>query len=191
MPLSLSPTTPNPDLPPEQFNAFDYAPAGQLPNAYDDRRGESVSDRLSHPAHEPAPFDGGRRQRPQAADRQARAAYGPPFDPGNPDDGVERGLLGLFIGVSLKDQFEFLMSDWVNKGTFAPGLRGTRDPVLGDNSPSDAKSLLPVAGAPTVEITGLSRFVTCRGAAVLLPAERHGAFGPVWRCEGQPVSAGV
>ena len=58
--------------------------------------------------------------------------YGPPFDPANPDDGIERGLIGLFIAASLKDQFEFVMRDWVNGDSFAPGLRGTRDPILGN-----------------------------------------------------------
>jgi len=145
--------------------SFDYAPTEQLPDAYDDRRGDrcpiGAHIRRMNPRHSMVAGNSGLKRRIV----RRGLPYGPPFDPDNPDDGVERGLLGLFIGVSLKDQFEFLMSDWANKGTFAPGLRGTRDPVLGDNSSSDAKFLLPVAGAPTVEITGLSRFVACRGAA--------------------------
>ena len=81
---------------------------------------------------------------------------------------VAMGLIlgSLFIGVSLKDQFEFLMSDWSNKGSFAPGLRDTKDPVIGNNSGSDATFLIPVQGRKRpIELTGLSRFVTCRGAA--------------------------
>lgn len=74
--------------------------------------------------------------------------------------------MGLFIGVSLKDQFEFLMSDWSNKGSFAPGLRNTRDPVIGNNSAPGATFLIPMENQKhPVELTGLSRFVTCRGAA--------------------------
>ena len=88
-----------------------------------------------------------------------------PRNKGRNDDGIERGLLGLFIGVSLKDQFEFLMSDWANKATFAPGLRDTRDPINGDNSGPGATFLIPVEGQPPLELVGLSRFVTCRGAA--------------------------
>jgi hypothetical protein len=91
--------------------------------------------------------------------------YGPPYDPAAPDDGIDRGLLGLFIGVSLKDQFEFLMSDWANKGTFAPGLRGTRDAIIGDNSAADATFLVPRDGQSTIVLNGLARFVTCRGGA--------------------------
>jgi hypothetical protein len=63
------------------------------------------------------------------------------------------------------------MSDWANKGTFAPGLRGTRDPMLGDNSSPDAAFLIPIEGQQTITLTGLSRFTTCRGAAyAFLPA---------------------
>jgi deferrochelatase/peroxidase EfeB len=92
--------------------------------------------------------------------------YGPPYDPSNPNDGVERGLLGLFIGVSLKNQFEFLMSHWANKSSFAPGLRDTRDPVIGDNSNPGAAFLIPVEHQKRpIEVTGMSRFVICRGAA--------------------------
>ena len=92
--------------------------------------------------------------------------YGPSYDPLNPRDGIERGLLGLFIGVSIKDQFEFLMSDWVNKGSFAPGLRDTRDPIIGNNSDSGATFLIPVQGQKRpLELSGFSSFVTCRGAA--------------------------
>jgi hypothetical protein len=91
---------------------------------------------------------------------------------------MERGLLGMFIGVSIKDQFEFLMSDWANKGNLAPGLRHTRDPIIGNNKydgddehsryrgDSDAIFLLPLEGQKRpIELTGLSRFVTCHGAA--------------------------
>ena len=86
-------------------------------------------------------------------------------------------MLGLFIGVSLKDQFEFLMSDWANKGSFAPGLRGTRDAIIGDNSSAGAAFLIPREGQPAIQLDGLSRFVTTRGGAYgflpSLSAVRH------------------
>jgi deferrochelatase/peroxidase EfeB len=165
VPLTLSPHTPEPELPLEKYNAFDYTPTAQLPDAYDDRRGDRCPIgshiRRMNPRHSLVAGNSGLKRRIV----RRGLPYGPPYDAAHPDDGIERGLLGLFIGVSLKDQFEFLMSDWANKGTFAPGLRATKDPVLGDNSSPDAKFLLPLEGAGTVEITGLSRFVTCRGAA--------------------------
>ncbi|HEX5474003.1 MAG TPA: hypothetical protein VFX12_05005 [Vicinamibacterales bacterium] len=165
VPLALSPHAPDPDLPLEQYNAFDYAPTPEVPGAYDDRRGDRCPIgshiRRMNPRHSAVAGNSGLKRRLV----RRGLPYGPPYDPEHPDDGIARGLLGLFIGVSLKDQFEFLMSDWANKGTFAPGLRGTRDPVLGDNSAPDATFLLPIEGGRTVEVTGLSRFVTCRGAA--------------------------
>jgi hypothetical protein len=57
------------------------------------------------------------------------------------------------------------MSEWANKGTFAPGLRDTRDPMIGANSEPGASFLLPIEGQKPIEVTGLSRFVTCRGGA--------------------------
>jgi deferrochelatase/peroxidase EfeB len=91
--------------------------------------------------------------------------YGPPFDPTHPDDGIERGLLGLFIGVSLKDQFEFLMSEWMDGDTFAAGLAGTRDPVLGNIADGEGKFVIPVENAGKIVVSGFSRFVTTRGSA--------------------------
>jgi hypothetical protein len=91
--------------------------------------------------------------------------YGPPYDPAHPDDGIERGLLGLFIVVSLKDQFEFLMTQWVNSGLFAPGLGETKDPILGDNSNNSGRFVIPVAGGKPIVVSGFSRMVQTRGAA--------------------------
>ena len=90
--------------------------------------------------------------------------YRPPYDPTNPNDGIERGLLGIFIVVSLKDQFEFLMKDWVNGSIFAPGLSGTKDPILGDNSGGTGKFVIPVQGGPSIVVSGFSRLVQTRGA---------------------------
>lgn len=57
--------------------------------------------------------------------------YGPPYDPTHPHDGQPRGLLGLFIAASLRDQFEFLITQWANTGTFTAGLKTTCDPLIG------------------------------------------------------------
>jgi Dyp-type peroxidase family len=165
VPLSLSPDSPNPDLPPEKYNSFDYVPTESLPDAYDDRRGYRCPVgshiRRMNPRHSAVAGNSGLKRRII----RRGLPYGPPYDPAHSDDGIERGLLGLFINVSLKDQFEFLMSDWANKGIFAPGLGGTKDPVLGDNSSPDAKFFIPVQGRKPVELTGLSRFVKTRGGA--------------------------
>ena len=114
-----SPDTP---VPIEQFNSFDYVPTGRLPDAVDDRRGYRCPIGSHIRRMNPRHFDGRGQQRPEAPHRAPRAAVRAALrSRRSPDDGIERGLLGLFIGVSLKDQFEFLMSDWANKGAFAPG----------------------------------------------------------------------
>ena len=164
VPLALAPERPDGPVPIEQFNSFDYVPTDAMPEAFDDRRGYrcpiGAHIRRMNPRHSTVAGNSGLKRRIV----RRGLPYGPPYDPRHPDDGIERGLLGLFIGVSLKDQFEFLMSDWANKGAFAPGLKDTRDPILGDHA-APGTFLLPAEGRKPIEVTGLSRFVTCRGAA--------------------------
>ncbi|MGH8761999.1 MAG: Dyp-type peroxidase, partial [Nitrosospira sp.] len=169
VPLSLSPHSADENIPLEKRNSFDYMPSDSMPDAFDDRRGYRCPlgshIRRMNPRSSIVAGNSGLKHRIV----RRGLPYGPPYDLANPDDGIERGLLGLFIGVSLKDQFEFLMSDWANKGSFAPGLRNTRDPIIGnngDNGASDITFLLPVEGKKRpFELAGLSSFVTCRGAA--------------------------
>jgi hypothetical protein len=73
--------------------------------------------------------------------------------------------LGLFIGVSIKDQFEFLMSEWINGSAFAPGIYGTTDPILGNSSPGDNKFVIPQENAKPIVIDDFPRLVTTRGSA--------------------------
>jgi deferrochelatase/peroxidase EfeB len=165
VPLSLSPESSNEEIPLEKRNLFDYAPSANIPDAFDDTHGYRCPlgshIRRMNPRGSAVAGNGGLKHRII----RRGLPYGPPYDPSNPNNGVERGLLGLFIGVSLKDQFEFLMSQWANKGSFAPGLRDTRDPVIGDNSNPGA-FLIPVEHQKRpIEVTGMSRFVICRGAA--------------------------
>jgi Dyp-type peroxidase family len=167
VPLALSPDTDTPAEPIslEKLNSFDYVPTPENPQTYNDARGY----RCPVGSHM-------RRNNPRSSTIAAGAGlkhriirrglpYGPPFDPAHPDDGIERGLLGLFIGVSLKDQFEFLMSEWVNGDTFAAGLSGTRDPVLGNTPAGEGKFVIPVQNGNPIVVSGFPRFVTTRGSA--------------------------
>jgi hypothetical protein len=70
----------------------------------------------------------------------------------------------MFICVSLSDQFEFLMTQWINDGTFTAGLDRTKDPMIGNNAPSDSKFKIPAPEGDKI-ITGFSQFVTTRGSA--------------------------
>jgi Dyp-type peroxidase family len=165
VPLALSPDTPQVAFGEAEYNRFDYVPTDAVPEAYNDRRGYrcpiGAHVRRMNPRHSAVAGNSGLKRRIM----RRGLPYGPPHDPANPRDGIERGLLGIFIGVSLKDQFEFLMSDWANKGTFAPGLGSTRDPIIGDNSAEGSQFAIPVEGGPSIKLAGLSRFVTCRGGA--------------------------
>ncbi len=156
-PLVLSPDTdtPNAPIPPEALNDFDYVgdergyrcPVGShIRRMYP--RGHRVAGNGSH-LHRIV-----RRGIP----------YGPPYDPAHPRDGQARGLIGMFIGVSLRDQFEFLMTQWANNGTFTAGLGRTKDPVIGAQPDGAGSFLIPRPEGPMV-LTGLARFVTTRGGA--------------------------
>jgi len=157
-PLVLSPGTgtPDPPLTPEQLNDFDYV-AG-------DERGLAcpigAHIRRMYPRGSRVAGDGGHLHRIV----RRGLTYGPPYDPRHPHDGVDRGLLGLFIGVSLRDQFEFLMSQWANDGLFAPGLGRSRDPFIG--AVDDGPRTFPIpGGSGTTVLDDLPRLVTTRGGA--------------------------
>jgi len=92
-------------------------------------------------------------------------AYGPPYTGVN--DGKERGLAGHFMGAMLSDQFEFLMTQWVNGATFAGGkaLPGV-DPLLanvGDTNVPNEDTFTYWENSEAVQVPSLSRFVTTRG----------------------------
>lgn len=164
LPLSLSPSTPCPEpaVDPADYNSFDYRPSPANPHVADDGSG-TICPVGSHI----------RRSNPRTAEvlgnmgnrlRLIRRGipYGPPHVRG---DGQARGMLGLFLCVSLKHQFEFIMRHWVNDGLFARGLaRDDRDPITGSHQSGGTFSYR--SGDDTVTI-GLSPFVTTRAAAYL------------------------
>jgi len=153
VPLSLSPDQDNPQTPADQYNDFDY-------NGDPDGVACPIGSHIRRMNPRSSPVMGGANLKRRIIRR------GMPF--GTPhvlNDGKERGLLGVFICVSLKDQFEFLMSKWTNDGAFGGmSVRGTRDPIHGDNGVGQGEFRFPTRNG-IVRLTGLSRFVTCRGAA--------------------------
>ncbi|HEX8761933.1 MAG TPA: hypothetical protein VF734_18610 [Pseudonocardiaceae bacterium] len=156
-PLVLSPDTdtPNPPIPPDALNDFDYE---------DDDRGYRCPVgshiRRMHPRGQRVAGNGGHLHRIV----RRGITYGPPYDPAHPRDGKDRGLLGLFIGVSLRDQFEFLMAEWANDGIFTAGLGRTKDPVIGAQADGSGSFSIPKPEGPMI-LPGLPRFVTTRGGA--------------------------
>ena len=95
--------------------------------------------------------------------------YGPNFDPNLPYDGIERGLLGYFIDSSIENQYEFVLSQWVNDAEFAGAVRlppKAKDPMIGTQDPAESIFVIPQAnGAPAIKVTGFRSFVTTKAAA--------------------------
>jgi deferrochelatase/peroxidase EfeB len=159
-PLVLSPDTdrPNPPIPTEALNDFDYVGKYGDEQGYRCPIGSHI--RRMNPRGQRVAGNGGQQHRIV----RRGIAYGPPYDPAQPRDGQARGLLGLFIGVSLRDQFEFLMTQWANDGTFTAGLGRTNDPLIGAQANGAGSFSIPRPEG-TVVLHGLTRFVSTRGGA--------------------------
>ncbi len=95
--------------------------------------------------------------------------YGPELK-GEVDDGVDRGLIGLFLCSDLTGQFAKLL-DWINRNDFSNFFTDLRaqDPLLGNRELPLASTdfLIPWAGG-TLKATGLTTFVRTRGTAYFL-----------------------
>ncbi|MGH3601384.1 MAG: Dyp-type peroxidase [Pseudonocardiaceae bacterium] len=159
-PLVLSPDTdtPEPPIPPEALNDFDYT--GEAADEWGYRCPIGSHIRRMNPRGQRVAGDGGHLHRIV----RRGIAYGPAYDPAHSPDGQARGLLGLFIGVSLRDQFEFLMTQWANDGIFTAGLGRTNDPLIGAQGNGAGTFSIPQSGGSVV-LHGLTRFVTTRGGA--------------------------
>jgi len=75
-----------------------------------------------------------------------------------------RGLIGLFFCASIEDQFEHVMSEWVEKTPLGPPNRGTaKDPLVGHNDDPGSGFDIPLQGGGSIPLTGFAPFVTTRG----------------------------
>ena len=88
--------------------------------------------------------------------------YGPPLPDGIlEDDGAERGGVFLLIGAHLKQQFEFVQSQWMTDGNFI-SHRTEQDPIVGNND-GDGGFHHPQSRPLRRRLHGLPQFVTVRG----------------------------
>lgn len=90
--------------------------------------------------------------------------YGPRYDP-NTEDRHERGLLGLFICASIEDQFEFLMTNWMNRGGFRPSLTSHSKDLIAGNNTLGATAFQLSTASGVLPLPTFADFVTTRGAA--------------------------
>jgi deferrochelatase/peroxidase EfeB len=87
--------------------------------------------------------------------------YGPTLPEGAmEDDGVDRGIVFLWMGAYLARQFEFVKSQWHNDGDFV-GLADEKDPIAGAN---DGTGTFTIPQRPIRRrLHGIPRFVTTKG----------------------------
>lgn len=169
-PLVLAPdlSSPNPPMPDEALNAFDYAPRDDHPAFYDDARGL----RCPIGAHVRRLNPRGSRVMGKSYSRRLvrrNMPYGPELAPGEPDDGVDRGLMGYFLCGDLETQWEFIQTTWVNQDLSTHGIRGTREPMGGAQPEGGGTFTIPTADAPgPIVLRGLPNLVRTRGSAYCL-----------------------
>jgi deferrochelatase/peroxidase EfeB len=167
-PVMTHPDAPEPAPEESALNAFDYAPSGDHPLYPDDRHGERCPVgshiRRLNPRSGPAMGVPGTRRILRRG-----MPYGPPYAHGAPDDGVERGLIGLFVCADLELQYEFVLRTWANQDIGAPGLTGTRDPVIGAQPAEGGAFRIPRPGrSEPLTLAGLPNLTTTRGALYCL-----------------------
>jgi deferrochelatase/peroxidase EfeB len=172
VPLMLSPETDSPSggIPPEQLNNFEYVNADGSGDPKGLRCPVGAHMRRINPRGQPVTGQG----QPGGSNNTHRLIrrglpYGPVYDPSQPDDGIERGLLGYFINSSIENQYEFVLGNWVNDSEFAGAVRlhpKSKDPLIGTQDPAKSIFVIPQAnGAPPIKLRGFSSFVTTKAAA--------------------------
>ncbi len=172
VPLALSPDTNSPPggIPIEQLNNFEYVNADGSGDPKGLRCPVGAHIRRINPRGQPITGQG----KPGGSNNTHRLIrrglpYGPVYDPTQPYDGIERGLLGYFINSSIENQYEFVLSQWVNDSEYAGEVRlhpESKDPIVGTQDPATSIFVIPQpGGVPPIKITGFSRFVTTRAAA--------------------------
>ena len=172
VPLALSPDTDSPPggISPEQLNDFEYVNADGSGDPKGIRCPVGAHMRRINPRGQPVTGQG----HPGGSNNTHRLIrrgmpYGPVYDPTQPYDGIERGLLGYFINSNIENQYEFVLSQWVNDSEFAGTVRlhpKSKDPMIGTQDPADSIFVIPQPdGAPAIKVTGLSTFVATKAAA--------------------------
>ena len=171
VPLALSPDTDSPPggITEEQLNDFEYVNSDGSGDPQGLRCPVGAHIRRVNPRGQPVQGQGS----PGGSNNAHRVIrrgmpYGPVYDPSVPHDGVERGLLGYFINAYIENQYEFVLKEWVESGSFAGRVRlnpGSKDALVGANDPAASVFEIPQDGGPPLKVTGFSRFITTKAAA--------------------------
>ena len=152
--------------PAEALNDFDYVGEFGDDRGYRCPVGSHV--RRMYPRGSRVAGNGGHRHRIV----RRGIPYGPPYDPAHPRDGQPRGLLGLFIGASLADQFEFLMTRMAQRRHLRPRARPRPGPDGRCARAGGGHVLHPAPGWP--DRAGRAAAVRDHpGRRLLFPAQHH------------------
>jgi deferrochelatase/peroxidase EfeB/predicted acylesterase/phospholipase RssA len=93
--------------------------------------------------------------------------YGKPYSEDTKKE--QRGLVGLFFCASIDDQFETVMSEWVEKRPMGPPNQGNaKDPLIGHNDEAGPVFCIPQQSGADIELKGFAPFVTTRGTLYAL-----------------------
>lgn len=80
------------------------------------------------------------------------------------DDGLERGLYGLFFCSSLEDQFEHLLGQWANRIPLgSPDDSTANDPIGGQHEFNDGVMKIPQPGGSVLTFTGFKPWTQTLG----------------------------
>jgi Dyp-type peroxidase family len=91
--------------------------------------------------------------------------YGPHLQDGVlQDDGVDRGLINLFIQADIERQFEFVQKEWMKGGEFIGLDPNEQDPINGTGGEG---SQMSVPGAKQPFLFDLPTFITVKGGEYL------------------------
>lgn len=94
--------------------------------------------------------------------------YGPEY-PCKDEKTVERGLVGVFFCSLIDDQFEQLISEWLEKTPLGPPNRGhAKDPLSGNHDEPSAEFHIPLAGGNAFVLRDFEPFVRTRGTLYAL-----------------------
>ncbi len=154
-PIDLSPTHPDPAIvdDPKHNNAFSYSS-----DADGLRCPIGAHVRRANP-RDSLPFEGKLVNRHRLIRRGI--PYGQPLPEGAEDDGRDRGVIFMCLQASITRQFEFIQSQWLNRGN-AFTLGEDEDLLVGpQNGAGPHKMTVP--GNPPFFLGPLHRMVTVKG----------------------------
>jgi len=105
-----------------------------------------------------------------------RAIAANPLGEGTPlESTIERGLMGLFFCASIEDQFETVMSEWVEKMPMGPPSRGdAKDPLVGQHDEPQSAFDIPRADGKGARLEGFPLFARTRGTLYAFFPGREG-----------------